>query len=126
MMVGCQSGPEREPLKAIDRPIQLERFMGDWYVIAHIPAFIEADAFNGVESYRLDADGTIPTTYTFNDGGFDGPVLSSRASSVCALTTRRVRGVMRIQSPCRHTPPMLAGPSPPPGMRPWPAGYISK
>jgi lipocalin len=46
-MVGCQSGPEREPLKAIDRPIQLERFMGDWYVLAHIPAFIEADAFNG-------------------------------------------------------------------------------
>jgi len=28
LMVGCQSGPEREPLRAIDRPIQLERFMG--------------------------------------------------------------------------------------------------
>ena len=50
LMVGCQSGPEREPLRAIDRPIQLERFMGDWYVIAHIPAFIEDEAYNGVES----------------------------------------------------------------------------
>ena len=29
LMVGCQSVPEREPLRAIDRPIQLERFMGD-------------------------------------------------------------------------------------------------
>jgi apolipoprotein D and lipocalin family protein len=73
LMVGCQSGPEREPLRAIDRPIQLERFMGDWYVIAHIPAFIEDEAYNGVESYRLAEDGTIPTTYTFNNGGFDGP-----------------------------------------------------
>ena len=73
LMVGCQSTPEREPLRAIDRPIQLERFMGDWYVIAHIPAFIEDEAYNGVESYRLAEDGTIPTTYTFNNGGFDGP-----------------------------------------------------
>ena len=74
LMAGCQSGPVREPLRAIDRPIQLERFMGDWYVIAHIPAFIEDEAFNGVESYRLAEDGTIPTTYTFNNGGFDGPL----------------------------------------------------
>lgn len=76
LMVGCQSGPAREPLRAIDRPIQLERFMGDWYVIAHIPAFIEDEAYNGLESYRLAADGTIATTYTFNKGGFDGPLKS--------------------------------------------------
>ena len=74
LMAGCQSTPERPPLQAIDRPIQLERFMGDWHVIAHIPAFIEDEAFNGVESYRLAADGTIATTYTFNNGGFDGPL----------------------------------------------------
>lgn len=61
-MVGCQSGPAREPLRAIDRPVKLERFMGDWYVIAHILAFIEDDAFSGVESYRFDADGTITWT----------------------------------------------------------------
>jgi len=73
-LAGCRSSPQPEPLRAIDRPIQLERFMGAWYVIAHIPAFIEDDAFNGVESYRLDADGTIATTYTFNAGGFDGPL----------------------------------------------------
>jgi apolipoprotein D and lipocalin family protein len=74
LMAGCQSTSDREPLRAIDRPIQLERFMGDWHVIAHIPAFIEDEAFNGVESYRLAADGTIATTYTFNNGGFDGPL----------------------------------------------------
>jgi apolipoprotein D and lipocalin family protein len=48
--------------------------MGDWYVIAHIPTFIEKEAFNAVESYRLADDGTIPTTYTFNKGSFDGPL----------------------------------------------------
>ncbi len=73
LLAGCQSAPQREPLRAIDRPVQLERFMGAWHVIAHIPAFIEDDAYNGVESYHLDDDGTIATTYTFNAGGFDGP-----------------------------------------------------
>ncbi len=46
--------------------------MGDWYVIANIPTFVEKDAYNAVESYRLDADGTIDTTFTFRKGGFDG------------------------------------------------------
>ena len=75
LLAGCRASSQcHEPLRAIDRPIQLERFMGDWYVIAHIPTFIEEDAYNGVESYRLAEDGTIPNTYTFNDGGLDGPL----------------------------------------------------
>lgn len=79
-LVGCQSwtdscGAEaKPPLRAIERPVDLKRFMGDWYVIAHIPTFIEDEAFNGVESYRLDTDGTIATTYVFNNGSFDGPL----------------------------------------------------
>ena len=46
--------------------------MGDWYVIANIPTFIETEAFNAVESYRLNDDGTIATTFTFRQGGFEG------------------------------------------------------
>ncbi|MBL6686534.1 MAG: lipocalin family protein, partial [Methylophilaceae bacterium] len=40
---------------------------------AHIPTFIEKIAYNAVETYALNADGTIATTFTFNKGGFDGP-----------------------------------------------------
>ena len=76
LLAGCATdGPP--PLEALDRRIDLERFMGDWYVIGFIPIampfFSEADAHNGVESYRLADDGTIETTYTFRDGAFDGP-----------------------------------------------------
>ena len=46
--------------------------MGDWYVIANIPTFIEKGAHNAVESYELNEDGTIATTFTFNKGSFDG------------------------------------------------------
>ena len=47
--------------------------MGSWYVIACIPTFIETEAYNAVETYRLDPDGSIDTVFTFNQGGFDGP-----------------------------------------------------
>ena len=52
--------------------VDLKRFMGDWYVIASIPTFIEKGAYNAIESYRLDSDGTVATTFTFRAGGFDG------------------------------------------------------
>ena len=67
-LAACQSNPPLEPVEYVD----LERFMGDWYVIANIPTFIEKGAHNAVESYRLADDGTIETTFTFRDGGFDG------------------------------------------------------
>ncbi|NNL66800.1 MAG: hypothetical protein HKP30_11190 [Myxococcales bacterium] len=76
LLAGCAgSGPA--PLQPLDRRIDLERFMGDWYVIGFIPIelpfFSEAGAHNAVESYRLGEEGRIETTYTFRDGGFDGP-----------------------------------------------------
>jgi len=52
--------------------VELPKFMGDWYVIANIPTSIERGAHNAVESYRLDPDGSIATTFTFRDGAFDG------------------------------------------------------
>ncbi|HME70641.1 MAG TPA: lipocalin family protein [Myxococcota bacterium] len=42
--------------------MDLRSFIGDWYVIAHIPAWLEKDAHKAVESYRLEADGSIATT----------------------------------------------------------------
>lgn len=70
LLAGCQSTPlpPMEPVSQVD----LERFMGDWYLIAHIPTFLERDAYNAVESYALNPDGSIATTFTFRKGGFDG------------------------------------------------------
>ena len=62
------NGPEMKTVDYVD----IERFMGDWYVIANIPTFLEKGAHNAVENYALDEDGTIATTFTFRDGAFDG------------------------------------------------------
>ena len=52
--------------------VDLERFMGDWYVIANIPTFLEKGAHNAVETYALNDDGTVATTFTYRKGAFDG------------------------------------------------------
>lgn len=65
---GCAAMP---PLKLAEK-VDLPRFMGDWYVIASIPTFLEKGAHNAVESYRLEPDGRIATTFTFRKDGFDG------------------------------------------------------
>jgi apolipoprotein D and lipocalin family protein len=71
MMTGCTA--TLPPLKTVDN-VDIKRFMGSWYVISCIPTFIETEAFNGVETYTLNSDGTIDTVFTFNNGGFDGPL----------------------------------------------------
>jgi apolipoprotein D and lipocalin family protein len=69
VLAACQGAAH--PLPTVDR-VDLPRFMGDWYVIANIPTFIERGAHNAIESYALDADGSIATTFTFRDGSFEG------------------------------------------------------
>jgi apolipoprotein D and lipocalin family protein len=68
LMCGCQ---DAAPI-ATAAHVDLQRFMGPWYVIANIPTFIEKGAHNAIESYQLDADGSIATTFTFRADGFNG------------------------------------------------------
>ena len=68
LLTGCAG---HQPMQTVDY-VDVERFMGDWYVVANIPTFLEKAAFNAVESYRLEDDGSVAATFSFNAGGFDG------------------------------------------------------
>ncbi|KAA6185117.1 lipocalin family protein [Thiohalocapsa marina] len=70
LLSACAS--EESPMDTVPH-VDLERFMGDWYVVAVIPTFLEKDAYNPLESYALNPDGTIATRFTFNKGSLDGP-----------------------------------------------------
>lgn len=65
----CNS--EEGDLATVDY-VDLDRFMGDWYVIANIPTFLEKGAHNAVENYSMNDDGTIATRFTFREDSFDG------------------------------------------------------
>ena len=68
LLGGCASV---EILETVDE-VDIDRFMGDWYVIAHIPPFMTKTAYNGIERYRRGKDDVIEVLYTFNKGSFDG------------------------------------------------------
>ncbi len=68
LLAGCQTPQPMPTVPTVD----IERFMGDWYVIANIPTFVEKGAHNAVETYSMNTDGTIATRFTFRQDGFDG------------------------------------------------------
>lgn len=70
VLLGACAG-NQPPLATVDH-VELERFMGDWYVIGGITTFLEKGAHNAVESYELKPDGSIATTFVFRKDGFDG------------------------------------------------------
>ena len=45
--------------------VNLEKFMGDWFVIASVPTFIERNAINPIETYTLNKNGYIDTKFSF-------------------------------------------------------------
>ncbi len=65
---GCSHHP---PLNAVDN-VDLERYMGDWYVIAFIPIFAEKHATNAIEHYELVDSTEVAITYTFYKHSPDG------------------------------------------------------
>jgi apolipoprotein D and lipocalin family protein len=54
--------------------VDIDRYMGEWYVISHIPTFIETESYNAVEIYEKKSERKIATTFRFNKGALDGPV----------------------------------------------------
>lgn len=63
------------PLSAMNREVDLPKFMGRWYVIASIPTIFEQDVHNAVETYSWNAEeNRIDIDFRFNQGSLNGPV----------------------------------------------------
>lgn len=77
LLSACQSAPTRAPV-ALAPQVDLQRFMGDWYVIAAIPTWLEREAYDAVERYERRDDGRIQTTFTYRDGSFEAPLETMR------------------------------------------------
>mgnify|MGYP003337135156 CR=1 FL=1 len=73
-LINCNDRSELnsiETMKTVNY-VDLEKYMGDWYVIANIPTFIEKNATNAIESYKLSSDGITHTTFSFYKGSPEG------------------------------------------------------
>ena len=56
------------------KKVEIEKFMGDWYVLAGRFTFLEVDVHNGLEKYTWNQDQErIDVAFTYNKGSFTGP-----------------------------------------------------
>ncbi len=63
---------ESLPNQELADHVDLERFMGTWYVHGYTSTPLDRNAYDATESYKLGEDGKIDTTYRFRKGGHDG------------------------------------------------------
>lgn len=95
---GCATGePEMKTVDYVD----IDRFMGPWYVIANIPTFVEKGAHNAIETYELNEDGTIATTFTFRKDSFDGKQKEYNPKGFVLDTETNARWGMRFVWPLK-------------------------
>lgn len=66
--------------KALPAPeyVDLDRFMGNWYVIASIPTPFERNIVNATEKYERLSERKIQTTFSYKKGDIDGKTKSMR------------------------------------------------
>jgi apolipoprotein D and lipocalin family protein len=60
--IGVTSDKSDE-LKPVDY-VDIEKFMGKWYVVGVIPTFAEKDVVNAIETYELNENGNVDITFT--------------------------------------------------------------
>ncbi|MEM7232032.1 MAG: lipocalin family protein [Planctomycetota bacterium] len=63
----CSSGPPMPTVQSVD----LDRFMGRWYVVAHIPTSLEAEAYDATETYSKTESGEIDIRFRFREGSHE-------------------------------------------------------
>ncbi|HEY9276967.1 MAG TPA: lipocalin family protein [Methylotenera sp.] len=97
----CACASNQKPQIATVPQVDIQRFMGPWYVIAAIPTAIETESFNAIESYKLDDDGTIATTFTFNKGSLDGKVKTYNPRGFVVENTGNARWGMQFIWPIK-------------------------
>jgi len=68
-LAGCASQP---PVHTVPR-VDLNRYLGNWYVIANIPYFLENGKVASYDTYSLRPDGRMNNTFTFRKGTLAAP-----------------------------------------------------
>ena len=70
---GCiTAGDTKPPLKTVDH-VDLDRYVGRWYVIANIPYFLENGKVASYDTYSKLPGGRLGNNFTFRRGSLDAP-----------------------------------------------------
>ncbi len=76
LATACSTTPSN-PNPRASQPIEyanvdLPRYMGKWYIVAHVPYFLEKNFVASQTEYTLRDDGKVVEHFSARKGGFDG------------------------------------------------------
>jgi apolipoprotein D and lipocalin family protein len=72
-MVSACAGQTAQPLTLAPH-VDLDRYMGRWYVIGHIPYWAERNAVASYDFYEKRPDGTLANVFNYHDKTVDAPL----------------------------------------------------
>ena len=70
--VGCATANRSQPLQTVPR-VDLDRFMGRWNVISHVPNLLENGRVATADIYARRPDGRIDNIFVFRRRSLDAP-----------------------------------------------------
>ncbi|MFZ4777644.1 MAG: lipocalin family protein [Terrimicrobiaceae bacterium] len=71
-LAACSTMPKQPPLKTVDH-VDMQKFMGPWYVIGTIPWIVEKNNVGTMDIYEPRKDGKIDIRYVFHKKSLDAP-----------------------------------------------------
>ena len=95
LYAGADEGTSDMPELTSSAKIDLQRYMGAWYVIANIPYFAERGKVASRDVYKLDAKGNIDTAYVYRKS-FDGPEKTTGSLGIVQPGSDNARWVVRF------------------------------
>jgi len=72
-ITSCSSPMKHPPLRTVSH-VDLQRYMGDWYVFANIPYSLEKDKVGTLDRYALRPDGKLDNIFLFRRKTLDAPL----------------------------------------------------
>ncbi len=77
--VACSPNATKQPPLKTAPYVDLNRYMGDWYVIAHLPYLLEKGKVGTLDRYLRRLDGKIDNAFLFRKGSLDAPLQQWKA-----------------------------------------------
>ena len=103
LLGACATTTHRPPPLRTVAHVDLQRYAGDWRVIANIPYWAEKDCVDSIESYGLRPDGKLANWFRSRKGSFDAP--QKRVDFVAEVTNPKTNAEWRV-----HFLPLITAP----------------
>lgn len=105
-LTGCATSARPAPTTVAY--VDLDRYAGRWYVISHVPYFLERGKVASYDTYARRPDGLLTNDFTFREQTVDGPEKTWRGVARVVDTTTNATWQVSFLRPIWVTYKILA------------------